>query len=59
MDLVLGALNEGRLKFVDKAKSSIQVDFDPLQIKDENYVEPLKCLMVKATKSSDVEIESF
>lgn len=57
MDLVKGALNEGKLKFVNKAKTSMQVDFDPMQIKDVNYVEPLECLMVVATESPDVEME--
>lgn len=30
MDLVQGALKEGRLKFGDKAKTLMQVDDDPL-----------------------------
>lgn len=52
-----GALNEGRLKFVDRAKSPMQVDFDPLQIKDVNYVKPLERLMVEANESPNVVME--
>lgn len=35
----------------------MQVDVDPLQIKDPNYTKSLKCLMVEATESPDVEME--
>lgn len=52
-----GALNEGTLKFADKVKARMQMDSDPLQIKYENYVEPLKCLMAEATESPGVEME--
>lgn len=57
MDLVQITLNEGRLKFDDKEKVPMQVDSNPLQIKDANYAKPLKCLMVEATESPDVEME--
>lgn len=53
-DLVQEALNEGMLKFVDKAKAPMQVDFNPIQIKYINYVKPLECIMVEATKSPDM-----
>lgn len=56
-DLVQRAFNEGRLKFADKAKSPMHMDFDSLQIKYENYVEPLECLIIEATESTDVAME--
>lgn len=56
-DLVQEALNEEKLKFAGKAKTLMQVDFDPLQIKDTNNVKPLKCLMLKATESPGVAME--
>lgn len=37
----------------------MQVDSDPLQINDANYTRPVKCLMVEATESPDVEMEVF
>lgn len=52
-------LNEGRLKFANKAKAPMQVDSDPLYIKEENYVEPLKCLMVETTKIPNIIMEVF
>ncbi|MCH81201.1 hypothetical protein A2U01_0001985 [Trifolium medium] len=46
-DLVQKALNEGRLKFADKAKPQMKVDTDPLpKTADSNYVEILHCNMV-------------
>lgn len=56
-DLVQRTLDEGRLKFADKAKSPVQVGSDPLQIKDAIYAKSLECLMVEATESPDVEME--
>lgn len=56
-DSVQRALDEGRLKFADKAKYPVQVGFDPLQINDAIYAESLECLMVEATESPDVEME--
>lgn len=51
------ALNEGKLKFADKAKTSMKVDFDPLQIKDTKYTEPFKFLMVEAIENPDIDME--
>ncbi|PNX60739.1 hypothetical protein L195_g060331, partial [Trifolium pratense] len=38
-DLVQKALNEGRLKYVDKAKPPMKVDTDPLSTADATVVE--------------------
>lgn len=35
----------------------MQVDSDPLQIKDANYIELREYLMVEATKSPDIEMD--
>lgn len=35
----------------------MQVDYDPLQIKDASYTNTLECLMVKTTKSPNIEME--
>ncbi|MCI86572.1 myb-related transcription factor, partial [Trifolium medium] len=45
-DLVQKALNEGRLKFADKAKPQMKVDTDPLPSADATYVEVYDCNMV-------------
>lgn len=37
----------------------MEVDSNLLQIKDVNYVKPLKCLMVKATNNTDVTMKVF
>lgn len=50
-DLVQKVLKEGRLQFVEKPKSSMQVDADPLHVKETNYGEPFEVLMFKATES--------
>ena len=47
-DLVQKALNEGRLKFGDKAKPQMQVDVDPMKVVDEMYVEVANCNVVEA-----------
>lgn len=35
----------------------MQVDCDPLQIKDANYTKILECLTVETTKSPNIEME--
>lgn len=47
------ALKEGKLKFEEKDKNLVQVDDDPLQIKDAYYTELVECLVVKATEGSN------
>lgn len=37
----------------------MHVDFDPLQIKDANYVESVKCLMVEAIESFHMIMEVY
>ncbi|XP_050875522.1 uncharacterized protein LOC127079146 [Lathyrus oleraceus] len=39
-DLVLNAIQEGRLKFGDKPRSQMKIDSDPLQIAEAHYTEP-------------------
>ncbi|CAJ2662571.1 unnamed protein product [Trifolium pratense] len=46
-DLVQKALNEGRLKYADKAKPPMKVDSDPLPPADATYVEVYDCNMVE------------
>lgn len=46
MDLVHDALEEGRLKFVDKPKRPMKIDSDPLQVEEENFLEPVEIMMV-------------
>ncbi|CAJ2657404.1 unnamed protein product [Trifolium pratense] len=46
-DLVQKALNEGRLKYADKAKPPMKVDSDPLLPADATYVEVYDCNMVE------------
>ncbi|XP_045788321.1 uncharacterized protein LOC123883528 [Trifolium pratense] len=47
-DLVQKALNEGRLKYADKAKPPMKVDSDPLPPADATYVEVYDCNMVES-----------
>lgn len=37
----------------------MHVDFDPLQIKDANYVESVKCLIVEAIESFNMIMEVY
>lgn len=41
-----GALDSGRLKYDEKAKSQMKIDSDPLQVAEANYVEPFYIGMV-------------
>jgi hypothetical protein len=54
-DLVQKAINEGRLKFGDKAKPQMKVDSDPLQVAETSYDEPFECLMVDATEAAPIK----
>jgi len=51
-DSVLKALDEGRLKFGDKAKQPMQVDEDPLKKADSMYVEIIGINMVDIVEDS-------
>lgn len=39
-DLVQNAIEEGILKFGDKTRSQMKIDFDPLQVVEAHYTEP-------------------
>ncbi|XP_050909426.1 uncharacterized protein LOC127123231 [Lathyrus oleraceus] len=47
-DLVQNAIQEGRLKFGDKTRSQMKIDFDPLQVVDAHYTEPEEVNLVEA-----------
>lgn len=51
------ALKEGRLLFREKPKASVQVDFDPLQVKEAHFSKPVKIPMVEATEGLDFKVE--
>ncbi|PNX54353.1 hypothetical protein L195_g047971, partial [Trifolium pratense] len=51
-DLVQKALNEGRLKYADKAKPPMKVDTDPLPTADATYVEVYDCNMVEVVDAA-------
>lgn len=55
-DLVQSAWNDGRLKFA-KGKAPMKIDFDPLQAREANYIEPLEVNIVEITKDFDMEAE--
>ncbi|MCH81893.1 hypothetical protein A2U01_0002687, partial [Trifolium medium] len=48
------ALNEGRLKFDEKAKPQMKVDSDPLQVAEASYVEPFECLVMEAMEVTQI-----
>ena len=50
------ALDEGRLKFGDKAKQPMQVDVDPLKKADSMYAEIIGINMVDISKAADTGI---
>lgn len=41
LDLVHKALKEGMMQFGEKPKASMQVEYDPLQVEEEHFVEPV------------------
>ncbi|PNX70012.1 hypothetical protein L195_g057033, partial [Trifolium pratense] len=51
-DLVQKALNEGRLKYDDKAKPPMKVDTDPLPTADATYVKVYDCNMVEVVDAA-------
>jgi len=55
-DSVQKALDEGRLKFGDKAKQPMQVDVDPLKKADSMYAEIIGINMVDISKAADTGI---
>lgn len=52
-DLVQNSLNEGRLMFA-KGTPPMKIDFDPLDVEDASYVEPVANNMVKITEDFDM-----
>ncbi|MCI96326.1 myb-related transcription factor, partial [Trifolium medium] len=50
------ALNEGRLKFADKAKPHMKVDMDPLPTANATYVEVYDCNMVDVVDPGPVKV---
>lgn len=54
-DLVQKALNDGRLQFGEKPKSSMKVDSDPIQMDEAYYAEPIGTLMVEVIDSSNID----
>lgn len=57
MDLLQEVLKEGRLKFAEKGKAPMKIDYDPLQTQ-ANYVEPTEINMAVVTKDHDMEVEA-
>jgi len=55
-DSVQKALNEGRLKFGDKAKQPMQVDDDPLKKADSMYAEIIGINMVDIFEAADTGV---
>lgn len=56
-DFVQIALKEGRLKFGDKQKPQMTIDSNAMLVQEENKVEPVEIMMVKATKGLDAYIK--
>lgn len=50
-------LKEGKLQFGDKSKPLMQVDSDPLQVKDAYYAKHIEILMVETTEGLDMEVK--
>jgi len=55
-DSIQKALDEGRLKFRDKAKQPMQVDDDPLKKADSMYAEIIGINMVDNSESADTGV---
>ena len=55
-DFVQKALDEGRLKFGDKAKQPMQVDVDPLKKADSTYAEIVDIKMVDISEAANTGI---
>jgi hypothetical protein len=53
-DLVQKTINEGRLKFGDKAKPQMKLESDPLQVAETSYVEPFEYLIVNAAEAAPI-----
>lgn len=51
------ALKEGILEFREKPKALMEVDSDPLQVKEASFVEHVKILMVEAIEGLDIKVE--
>jgi hypothetical protein len=60
-DLIQNTIQEGRLKFGDKPRSHMNIDFDPLQVVNAHYTEPEEVNMVEVTNDFDMTevIEDF
>lgn len=56
-DLVQKALNDGRLQFGKKPKSSMKVDSYPMEMEETHYVEPIKILMVEVADGSNIDVD--
>ncbi|KAK2450068.1 hypothetical protein QL285_009207 [Trifolium repens] len=55
-DVVHKTLNEGRLKFAEKAKPQMKVDIDPLPKVDATYVEIYDCNMVDMVDPAPINV---
>jgi hypothetical protein len=53
-DLVQNVIQEGRLKFGDKPRSHMKIDYNPLQMVDAHYTEPKEVNMVEVTNDFDM-----
>lgn len=56
-DLVQKALNDGRLQFGEKPKSSMKMDLDPMQMEKEHYAEPIKTLIMESADGSNMDVD--
>ncbi|XP_050888827.1 uncharacterized protein LOC127093987 [Lathyrus oleraceus] len=61
LDLVQKAIQEGRLKFRDKTRSQMKIDYDPLQVAKAHYTEPEEVNLIKVVQDFNMTevIEDF